>query len=113
MTSQTTFVVDHSFGRLADRCGLLWTAQHPASFDDLVGAAECQWRDREAERRGGLEIDHQLELGGPQEGQVGGLFTLENPGRVDPELALNFVNDWPVGHQSACFGKLTPWIYDG
>jgi hypothetical protein len=67
-------------------------------------------RYREAERRGSLEIDHQLELGWPQEGQVGGLFTLENPGRVDPNLAVNFVNAWPLARQSARFDKLTPRI---
>ena len=84
-----------------------------ASFDELVGAGECQWRNREAERRGGLEIDHQLEPGRPQEGQVGRLFTLENPGRVDPNLAVNFVNDWPLARQSARIDKLTPGINRG
>jgi hypothetical protein len=31
---------------------------HPlVLFDDLVGAGEDQWRDREAEGLGGLEVD--------------------------------------------------------
>src|SRR5262249_47918765 len=32
-----------------------------SSLYDLVGAGQDRWRDREAERLGGLEIDHQLE----------------------------------------------------
>ena len=30
-------------------------------FDDLVGAGEDRWRDCQAERLGGLQVDHQLE----------------------------------------------------
>src|SRR6516225_7440422 len=33
-----------------------------ASFDDLVGAGEDRWRNRQAQRLGGLEVDDQLEL---------------------------------------------------
>jgi hypothetical protein len=32
-------------------------------FDHLVGGDEQRWRHREAERLGGLEVDHELELG--------------------------------------------------
>src|SRR5262249_5959088 len=34
-----------------------------ASLDDLVGAGEDRWRDRQAERLGRVEIDDQLECG--------------------------------------------------
>ena len=30
------------------------------SLDDLAGAGEDRWRDRQAERLGGLEIDNQI-----------------------------------------------------
>jgi len=35
---------------------------HAASFDNFVGAAEQNGRDRQTEHPGGLEIDDQLEL---------------------------------------------------
>ena len=41
------------------------------SFDNLVGAGEDRWRDREPERLGGLEIDHQLECSRLLDRQVG------------------------------------------
>ena len=40
---------------IAEDCGV--------SFDDLVGAREDRWWHRQPERIGGLQIDHQCELG--------------------------------------------------
>ena len=82
-------------------------------FDHLVGAREEQGREGETQSFRGLHIDHQLELGRPNEGQIGRLFALEYSARLDASLAVNLVDDWPVAHQSACFDKLTPWIYRG
>ena len=45
-------------------------------------------RDVEAERLGGLEIDHQLELGRLHHRQVGGLLPLEDATRIDACLAM-------------------------
>src|SRR5262249_12441109 len=48
------------------------------SFDDLVGVGEDRWRDRQPERLGGLEIDHQFECGRLLDRQIGGLGAIEN-----------------------------------
>ena len=47
-------------------------------FDHLVGPREKRGRDRDAERLGGLEIDHQLVLGWRLHGKVGGLLAFED-----------------------------------
>ena len=35
---------------------------HASLLDDLIRPQQERWRDREAERLGGLEVDHELEL---------------------------------------------------
>jgi len=58
-------------------------------FDDLGGASEDRWRHGEAERLGGVEIDHQLECRRLLYRQVGRLRTLEDPARVIAELGCD------------------------
>src|SRR5512134_3522916 len=41
-------------------------------FDDLIRPRQQRRRDREAKGLGGLEIDHELELGGLLDRQIGG-----------------------------------------
>jgi hypothetical protein len=47
-------------------------------FDDLVGADEQRRRHVEAERLGGLQVDHQLEFHGRLHGQARGRVALED-----------------------------------
>jgi hypothetical protein len=53
--------------------------QRQRLFDHLVGAGEQRVRHGEAERFGGLEIDHQLELGRLLNGEVRWPLALEYP----------------------------------
>jgi hypothetical protein len=47
-------------------------------LDHLVGRGQQRFRDREAERFGGLEVDHKFQLSWLLDWQVGWLFTLED-----------------------------------
>jgi hypothetical protein len=64
-----------SLGVLAGRCSGFAAS---ASLDDLVRPRQQRRRDREAERLGGLEVDHELELGGLLDGQIARLRALED-----------------------------------
>jgi len=76
----------------AARYGLTWTGLSPAdrasfawrlpSFDHLVGEREHARRNCQAQRLGGLKVDHQLELGRELDRQIGWLFVL----RIRPAM---------------------------
>ena len=55
----------------------------------------------EAESLGGLEIDHQLELGRLQNWKVRRLCTFEYLTGVHPDLSVSFCNDCAISHQAA------------
>src|ERR1700730_9173515 len=67
-------------GRTAGSDGLRTSR---ASFDDLVRAGQDRWRDRQAERHGGLEVDDQLECRRLLHWQIGGLGALEDLSSVN------------------------------
>jgi hypothetical protein len=72
---------------------------HP--LDHLVCGGQQRLRDGEAERLGGLEVDHQLEPGWLLNRQIGGFFTLENPAGVDASLPLGIDITGSITHQAA------------
>ena len=55
------------------------TATNSPSFNELVGANQERLQDRQPERLGGLEIDHQREFGRLLDGKIGRFGTLQNP----------------------------------
>src|SRR5215831_13722632 len=68
-------------------------------FDHLVGTAEQWQRHCDAERLGGLEVDHHLVLGGSLHGQISRLVAIQNAidvGCGAPELVEKI---WPVRTQ--------------
>src|SRR5207245_7615768 len=50
----------------------------PRLLDHVVCAQQQRLRDRESERYRGLEVDHELELGGLFDWQITGFCALEN-----------------------------------
>ena len=66
-----------------------------------------RWRARPAElseRFCGFEVDDQLEFGGLEDWQVGGLRALEDLTGVDADLTPHLVIIRPIAHQPAGFG---------
>src|SRR5882672_9328415 len=80
------------------------------SFDDLVGAGEDRWRDGEAERLGGIEIDNQLECGRMLNGQIGGLSAFEDLSDVIAAQAGCAGAARSIADQAAGRGVFTPVI---
>src|SRR5438067_10863554 len=81
-----------------------------ASFDNLVRAGEQRWRHGEAERVGGLQIDHQLELGRLLNRQIGRPGAFED--LVDQLCRLDILVDeiGAVGDETAGHDVQTVWI---
>jgi hypothetical protein len=72
---------------MSHKCHLLPDApQQTASLlDYLIGARrQTRWH-LDAERLGGLEIDHELELGQLLDWQIGGLISFENAASIDTD----------------------------
>jgi len=64
------------------------TAATASLFDHLIGAGEQRRWNVDAERPGGLEVDDEIELGGPQDRQVGRFLALENVAGIDASLEI-------------------------
>ena len=69
--------------------------------------------DRQAERLGGLEVDHQLKLGGLLDRQVTGLGALEDLVDVPSGVTRELPEVGAVGDQSPSFNERPRLIYPG
>src|ERR1700730_5478318 len=79
-------------------------------FDHLVGAAEKRNGEGEAQRVGGLKIDHELDLLVLLDRQIGGLGTFENPTGVGTDEAICLDRAGPIAHQAASSCALAPCV---
>src|SRR5207248_9640560 len=80
------------------------------SLDHLVRAGEDRERHGEAERLGGLEIDHQLEFGGLFDRQIGRLGALEDLSGVSADYAKGGSKARSIADQATGHGELTKLI---
>src|SRR5260221_14764588 len=80
------------------------------ALDHLVGAGEQRRWHFKAEGLRGLEIDHQLELGGLQYRQIDWPGPFENPRRVDANLAVGVDGVYCIAHQAASGSIFTELI---
>jgi starch phosphorylase len=71
------------------------------SLDYLVSGRQQRFRDGEAERFGGIEIERQLEFSRRRHRQIGRLLALEDATGIGTDLAIYFGTIGSVTHQSA------------
>src|SRR3979490_721390 len=104
-----------AFGESCHRCGhagaSLYDPQRrsPANFccvakllfDYLVGGGQERFREGDAERLGGLEIDDQLDLCDLLYREVRGFFALENAAGVNTDLAVRIKTVRSIAHKTA------------
>jgi hypothetical protein len=81
--------------------------------DNLVGERQQPVWDHQAERFGCLDINYKIELSRLQHRKIGGPLALENPARIDADLAPCVFVAGAVAHRSAGLGVFPQFINGG
>ena len=76
-----------------------------SSLEDLVRLEEERWGDREAQRLGGLQMDHEREPCGAFYGEVGRFCALQDAIDVVGRPPPHVVTFRPIGQQATCLSK--------
>src|SRR5207249_2756523 len=87
----------------ADRASFAWRLP---SFDHLVGAGEQRRRNLEADAPRGSQVDHEFELRGLDDRQIGGLGTFEDATGINVDQAVSIGLTWSIAHQAARLRRL-------
>src|SRR5262245_64965688 len=80
------------------------------SFNNFVGARCQPGRHIETKCLRSLQVDHELELGWLDDGQIGRLLALKNPTGVEGGLTIGIREARAIASQAAGSGKLTSFI---
>src|ERR1700730_3967784 len=79
-------------------------------FDHLVGTRKQRWRNVEAERLCGLEVDNKIESCRLDARQVSGLVSLKNPTGIEAKQAICLNAIMAVAHEPTGIWIVTPLI---
>src|SRR6516225_11730137 len=77
------------------------------SLNNLIGSSQQRFRDGDAERLGGLEVDDEFDFRDLLHGEVGRLVAFQNAPSIDANLVPRMAEAAAIAHQTASQDELT------
>jgi hypothetical protein len=81
------------------------------SLDHLISSGQQRFRNGQAERLGGLEVDYKVELGRPLDGELATLLAFEDTTDVPASLAMRVKEARTITQQPADLRKIKCWQF--